>query len=177
MSFLLLLDRTTKKNIIFTTDSYAEQGIEFSAKNHLTEQALQLLDIQPRVLKNAEEQVLRTRKKAEVFTPAWVCCMMNNHADAVWFGRYDMDTGEVIPIKSRIGILDRKLRIVNENASDEVEIREERDKVLISIIGVDDEGAFSAASAFSTDEFMSGEDNWLEQAIGSILFYGKVYED
>lgn len=59
----------------------------------------------------------------------------------------------------------------------EVEIREEGDKVLISIIGVDDEGSFSAASAFSTDEFMGGEDNWLEQAIGSILFYGKVYED
>ena len=59
----------------------------------------------------------------------------------------------------------------------EVEIREEGDKVLISIIGVDDEGSFSAASAFSIDEFMNGEDNWLEQAIGSILFYGKVYED
>ena len=59
----------------------------------------------------------------------------------------------------------------------EVEIREEGDKVLISIIGVDDEGSFSAASAFSIDEFMSGEDNWLEQAIGSILCYGKVYED
>lgn len=59
----------------------------------------------------------------------------------------------------------------------EVEIREEGNKVLISIIGVDDEGPFSAASAFSIDEFMSGEDNWLEQAIGSILFYGKVYED
>ena len=59
----------------------------------------------------------------------------------------------------------------------EVEIREEGDKVLVSIIGVDDEGSFSAASAFSIDEFMSGEDNWLEQAIGSILFYGKVYED
>ena len=59
----------------------------------------------------------------------------------------------------------------------EVEIREEGDKVLISVIGVDDEGSFSAASAFTIDEFMSGEDNWLEQAIGSILFYGKVYED
>ena len=59
----------------------------------------------------------------------------------------------------------------------EVEIREEGDKVLISIIGVDDEGSFSAASAFRIDEFMSGEDNWLEQTIGSILFYGKVYED
>ena len=59
----------------------------------------------------------------------------------------------------------------------EVEIREEGDKVLISIIGVDDEESFSAASAFTVDEFMGGEDNWLEQTIGSILFYGKVYED
>ena len=166
----LLIDRTTKKNIIFATDSYAEQGQEYGAKNQITEEALKVLDIQPRVLKNAEEQVLRTRKKAEVFTPAWVCCMMNNHADAVWFGRsdvfgqlsdtiwsplsepvqfpkrkrwqtyvdarrleitcgeapylvsrYDMGTGEIIPIENRVGILDRKLRIVSENAESETE--------------------------------------------------------
>ena len=59
----------------------------------------------------------------------------------------------------------------------EVEIREEGDKVLIAITGVDDEGSFSAASAFTIDEFMGGEDNWLEQAVGSILFYGKVYDE
>ena len=59
----------------------------------------------------------------------------------------------------------------------EVEIREEGDKVLISVIGVDDGGSFSAASAFTVDEFMSGDEKWLEQAVGSILFYGKVYED
>lgn len=33
--------------------------------------------------------------------------------------RYDTSTGEAIPITRRIGILDRKLRIVNENAKDE----------------------------------------------------------
>lgn len=33
--------------------------------------------------------------------------------------RYDTTTGERIPIRRRIGILDRKLRIVNENTSDE----------------------------------------------------------
>ena len=166
----LLIDRTTKKNIIFATDSYAEQGAEYGAKNHITEEALKVLDIQPRVLKNAEEQVLRTRKKAEVFTPSWVCCLMNNHADEVWFkrsdvfgqltdtvwmpikeavqmpkrrrwqtyvdarrleitcgeapylvSRYDMGTGEIIPIENRVGMLDRKLRIVNENAESEAE--------------------------------------------------------
>lgn len=166
----LIIDRTTKKNIIFATDSYAEQGAEYGAKNHITEEALKVLDIQPRVLKNAEEQVLRTRKKAEVFTPSWVCCLMNNHADEVWFkrsdvfgqltdtvwmpikeavqmpkrrrwqtyvdarrleitcgeapylvSRYDMGTGEIIPIENRVGMLDRKLRIVNENAESEAE--------------------------------------------------------
>ena len=35
--------------------------------------------------------------------------------------RYDTSMGEIIPIERRIGILDRKLRIVNENAADEAE--------------------------------------------------------
>ena len=35
--------------------------------------------------------------------------------------RYDSATGQPIPLKERIGILDRKLRIVNENTLDETE--------------------------------------------------------
>lgn len=35
--------------------------------------------------------------------------------------RYDVATGEAIPLRERIGILDRKLRVVNENAADEAE--------------------------------------------------------
>ena len=35
--------------------------------------------------------------------------------------RYDAATGETIPVEKRIGILDRKLRLVNENAADEKE--------------------------------------------------------
>lgn len=35
--------------------------------------------------------------------------------------RYDVLTGEIIPIENRTGILDRKLRAVNENAADEKE--------------------------------------------------------
>ena len=166
---LLLSDRNTKKNIIFATDSYADYGEGFCAKNQITARTLTAFGkcvIQPRILKDSAEQLLRTKKKAEVFTPAWVCCLMNNYADEEWFGRadvfgklngylwtpadnpiklpkhrrwqtyidsrrleitcgeapylasrYDMGTGEIIPIKNRIGILDRKLRIVNENTS------------------------------------------------------------
>ncbi len=35
--------------------------------------------------------------------------------------RYDVETGEMIPVVKRIGILDRKLRVVNENTSTEAE--------------------------------------------------------
>ena len=35
--------------------------------------------------------------------------------------RYDTVTGQIIPIKDRIGLLDRKLRIVNENAANDEE--------------------------------------------------------
>ena len=35
--------------------------------------------------------------------------------------RYDAATGKLIPVKERIGLLDRKLQVVNENAADEEE--------------------------------------------------------
>ncbi len=159
---LLLKDRTTNKNIIFATDAY--DGIDFTTP--ITKKLLfnSSVDIRPRVLKSLEEQTQRTRKKAEVFTPAWICNQMNNYCDTEWFGRekifnveqdhtwipttekitflngkswknyvdstrleitcgeapylvsrYDVATAEIIPIEQRIGILDRKLRVINEN--------------------------------------------------------------
>lgn len=159
---LLLKDRSTGKNIIFATDAY--DGIDFTTpitKKLLLDGAV---DIRPRVEKTIEEQSLRTRKRAEVFTPSWLCNKMNNHCDTEWFGRvdvfnmeqeqqwqrakekisfpegkswqdyvrstrleitcgeapylvsrYDTVTGEKISVEDRIGILDRKLRIVSEN--------------------------------------------------------------
>lgn len=167
----LLKDKTTKKNIIFATDAYIDFDIE--AKDQITEAVLLgfgALAIQPRVKKTSLEQSERTRKKAEVFTPSWICNKMNNHCDAEWFGRegvfnreeehtwvtnpekvefekpndwqkyvdskrleitcgeapyivsrYDTTTGEIIPVHERIGILDRKLRVVNENTDNEAE--------------------------------------------------------
>lgn len=167
----LLIDKSTKKNIIWATDSYAELGDGFSDKSHLTMGLLLQHPevIKPRILKSQEAQQARTRKKAEVFTSAWLCNQMNNYCDEEWFGRrhvfnvenedhtwtvveepiefpkkktwqkyvdsrrleitcgeapylvsrYDVSTGElIVPPKRRIGQLDRKLRIVNENAAD-----------------------------------------------------------
>lgn len=169
----LLQDKTTRKNIMFASDSYADYGAGYRDNSQMTEGVLlgfDSCDIQPRVYKAASEQTERTRKRAEVFTPAWIVNLMNNYCDAEWFGRpdvfnrqngqsweintepilfpegkdwkqyvdsrrleitcgeapyivsrYDTSTGEIIPIEKRIGILDRKLRIVNENAADEEE--------------------------------------------------------
>lgn len=165
---LLLQDKTTKKNIIWATDTYEEFGKGFSDKEQIDAYLLLLRSdiIRPRIQKSLEAQAQRTRKKAEVFTPAWLCNQMNNALDADWFGRtgvfntenadhtwtvtegkiefpkekkwqhyvdsrrleitcgeapylvsrYDVSTGELItPPIQRIGLLDRKLRIVNEN--------------------------------------------------------------
>lgn len=169
----LLQDKTTKRNILFATDAYCENGEEFAETAEITAGKLfgwHRLRIQPRVEKAAAEQLARTRKKAEVFTPSWVVNKMNNYADADWFGRpdmfntengtswtatagpvvfdgkktwkqyvdtrrieitcgeapyivsrYDAATGEIIPLEERIGFLDRKLRVVNENAADDDE--------------------------------------------------------
>lgn len=162
----LLKDKTTGRNIFFATDSYSEFGI--SEKDALTEALISGLSatvhIMPRVEKELEAQKQRTRLKAEVMTPGWICCQMNAQAAEDWFGRknvfetlegttwtptegkieipdgkqwtefvdmrcieitcgeapylvsrYDVTTGELIPIERRIGLLDHKLRLVNEN--------------------------------------------------------------
>lgn len=166
---ILLQDKTTQKNIIWATDAYAEKGSGFQDKDHIDIAAvkgLDSIDLRSRTEKAMEEQQERTRKKAEVFTPVWLCNKMNNYCDEQWFGRkevfnketddhqwevveapiefpeektwkgyvdsrrleitcgeapylvsrYDAATGDLIlPPMRRIGILDRKLRIVNEN--------------------------------------------------------------
>lgn len=163
----LLQDKTTRKNIVFATGSYEDRGSAYQADMEIKAELLPDMDLKPRILKSQEEQALRTRKKAEVFTPAWLCCKMNNYCDDEWFGRtdvfnrlikehwtatvgfiefspkktwkkyvdsrrieitcgeapyivsrYDAATGQGIEIKDRIGILDRKLRVVNENTED-----------------------------------------------------------
>ena len=170
---MLLKDKTTKRNIVWATSSYEDLGEGYEAESQIT---LDLLFsegyanvIQPRILKAQDEQQNRTRNKGEVFTPAWLCCQMNNYLDEEWFGRsdvfnimdgqtwvvnedpivfpkgktwqqyvdsrrleitcgeapyivsrYDTATGDLIlPFNRRIGLLDRKLRVVNENTKTE----------------------------------------------------------
>lgn len=58
----------------------------------------------------------------------------------------------------------------------EVEIYEDGDKVLLSITGVTETGVFHADNSFTVEEFMAGDDQWLERAVGSTLYYTKEEE-
>jgi hypothetical protein len=84
---ILLLDRTTGKNLIWATDSYVRYGKVFAAKNlikpELVTGAYSKL-IQPRAAKSLEEQRQRTRDKGEVFTPLRIVDKLNKEID--WSG-------------------------------------------------------------------------------------------
>ena len=174
---LLLADQTTGRNIMWMTDGYEHLESVFDVKMGVQDEIdIDVISrpgnkiIRPRVDKSKAEQKERIQKKAEVFTPSWICNNMINDFDAAWFdrkpppfttqgsrderwkrlpgkivfpdtpkhtwfdyvefrclemccgegpflvSRYDTTTGEVIPVPERIGILDRKLRVVTENA-------------------------------------------------------------
>lgn len=175
----LLIDRTTGKNIVWATDTYEQYGAYYKRERQMFPDFNLNLILEgillPRIQKTKEQQQARTKAKAEVFTPSWICNFMNNYCDEVWFerkavfntenadhtwtvnpepisfpttrskkaawqkyvdsrrieitcgeapyliSRYDTTTGKPIEIERRIGILDRKLRIVNENTTTESE--------------------------------------------------------
>lgn len=202
----LLKDRSTGKNIIWATDPPEElQTVMYEPvtdRSQITTQQLRLTHYEvvlPRMMKQTDTQQQRTRKKGEVFSPAWVCNKMNNALDADWFGalgteesagqftvelpqgwqtvetpvqfpvckgrtpawvqyvqsrrlevtcgeapflasRYDAATGEMIPVARRIGILDRKLRVVSENAATEDEWRKYATHAVQSTYGYEYQG-------------------------------------
>lgn len=86
---LLLADKTTKQNIVLATKSYEYLDPAFKEDCPIDTDLLFGMSsfvIQPRVLKDSAEKADRTRKHAEVMTPAWVVNKMNNHCDEEWFG-------------------------------------------------------------------------------------------
>jgi type II restriction enzyme len=81
---ILLIDRTTGKNIIWATDSYEKYGHRFAPHKPITAALItgkyEKL-IQPRAAKSLEEQQRRTKEKAEVFTPLNIIKRMNGAVD------------------------------------------------------------------------------------------------
>ena len=86
---ILLIDRTTRKNIVWATDEYIIDNNRLSA-----DKPIEIVDItgefsnriRPRYSKTLESQKDRTKRKAEVFTPAWICNRMNNDIDEDYLG-------------------------------------------------------------------------------------------
>jgi type II restriction enzyme len=81
---VLLIDRTTGKNIIWATDSYEQYGERFAADKKIIRSLITgKFDrlIQPRAAKSREEQQKRTKEKAEVFTPLKIIDQMNKTVD------------------------------------------------------------------------------------------------
>ena len=140
---ILLQDKTTGENILWATDSYQSKGAMFAPNVPITSDLVTGKNnlIQPRAVKSKEEQLLRTRDKAEVFTPLSIVKQMNEACDTKrvtknnWqdyvgllkleitcgeapyiVSRYDpvSDSKELVPIAKRVGFLDYKLRIVSK---------------------------------------------------------------
>lgn len=166
----LLRDRSSGRNILWATDDYAHRGKGYRAQDTIEVPLITGANeglIKPRSEKAKAVRLARSRAKAEVFTPSWVCNHQNNLIDEAWFGRqdvfnhenddhtwttntdkilfpdtpgrtwrdyvrdvrmeitcgeapylvsrYDTVSGEFIPPLNRIGILDRKFRVVYEN--------------------------------------------------------------
>lgn len=189
---ILLIDRTTKKNLIWATDNYSSRGSGYKANDNINVYAIIKRNgsiIKPRVEKSKKEQADRVKSKAEVFTPSWICNAQNNLIDNAWFerenvfnteigkgwtansekiifpadktwqdyvkenrleitcgeapylvSRYDTVSGEEIQIADRIGLLDRKLRIVSENVDSEPEWLEWAKTAFKSVYGFDWQG-------------------------------------
>lgn len=141
---ILLQDKTTGKNIIWATDSYMSNGKSFAPEAYITPNLITGQYgylIQPRAVKSKEEQLIRTREKAEVFTPLHIVKQMNDACDPKritkhnWqefvallkleitcgeapfiASRYDpvASKQKLIPLSKRVGFLDKKLRAVSK---------------------------------------------------------------
>lgn len=133
-------------NIIWANDNYVEYDpVSYAPTAQIRPELItgkRGTLIQPRALKTAALQKKRTRTKAEVFTPLWIVKKQNDAVDEnfqkddldtyarrKWLEiscgeapymatRYEMGTGEIIPLDQRTGFVDRKLARINRETSD-----------------------------------------------------------
>lgn len=138
-----------KKNIIWANENYLQYGQKNYAATAQVQPSLVTGKmgkiIMPRALKSRELQKERTKSKAEVFTPTWIVKNQNDEVDKdfqndnletyikrKWLEitcgeapymatRYDMETGEIVPLDKRVGFVDRKLKRINAEVDDKAE--------------------------------------------------------
>ena len=136
-------------NIIWANDNYIKYDpIAYAATAQIFPELItgdKSELIMPRVMKDVDLQKKRTKARAEVFTPTWVVKKQNDYLDAGYVAddletyvrrkwleiacgeapymatRYDMETGDTIPIHKRVGFVDRKLNRINSEVTDKAE--------------------------------------------------------
>lgn len=137
-----------KRNIIWANDNYIKYGKYYTSTSQIKPSLItgKMGDIiKPRALKTNTMQKQRTKSKAEVFTPTWIVkkqndileqtyvdCNLETYIARKWLEitcgeapymatRYDMETGEIVPLGQRVGFVDRKLTKINTQIDDKAE--------------------------------------------------------
>lgn len=136
-------------NIIWANDNYSQYNhTAYSPSAQIRPELItgnMAKIIMPRALKPREQQKERTKSKAEVFTPIWVVQKQNDilekeyanddldtYIKRKWLEiscgeapymvtRYDMNSGQMIPLQKRVGFVDRKLKRINAEINDKKE--------------------------------------------------------
>lgn len=85
----LLADKTTGRHILWATDAYETEGEAYGRGREIELAEISL--VKTRARKAAEQQSSRTRRHGEVFTPRWVCDLMNDALDRDWFSVEKME--------------------------------------------------------------------------------------
>lgn len=164
---ILLKDYTTGKNIKWATDSYQQYGEGFYEDREITPNLITgWYDgfIQPRANKAEKDQQFRTKAKAEVFTPSWIVklqveSVLNEMKDlsfddfinTTWLeitcgeapymaNRYDMNSGEIISLRERMGFIDKKFHALNNKIKDKNQWMKYAMKIFQSSYGYEYQG-------------------------------------
>lgn len=164
---ILLKDYTTGKNIKWATDSYKQYGEGFYEDREITPNLITgWYDgfIQPRANKAKKDQQFRTKAKAEVFTPSWIVklqveSVLNEMKDlsfddfinTTWLeitcgeapymaNRYDMNSGEIISLRERMGFVDKKFHELNNKINDKNQWMKYAIKIFQSSYGYEYQG-------------------------------------
>jgi len=143
---ILLKDQTTGLNIIWATSNTELSSVSFDPTEKLIEKPIELYEaqyIKPRIEKLLDEQKIRTKGRAEVFTPTWIIKKMvdtvesdlqglslTRYIEKLWLeitcgeapfivSRYDAVTGDSIPVMERVGFLDKKLQRITREVDDQ----------------------------------------------------------
>ncbi len=196
---ILLLDRTrstarASQNIIWANSNYRSKGKEYAQTSQIRSSLITGKRdnvIRSRAFKSKDIQKVRTKQKAEVFTPTWVIerqidevsadhrrSDLDSYLNIKWLEvacgeapyittRYDMETGDFIEVPERVGILDRKLTVINETLSEFLDWQKATELAYKTVYGFEWNG----------DSLLLARENLLYTYIENYVSKWQIYPD